>query len=98
MNRKELTRVIRNAAAAKDIAMTLETSSYIVDEVLAALGSSLVSGDGVKIAGFGAFNTVTRKACTKSHPKNPGQMIEVPAKRVVRFKPYSALTDAVAAS
>jgi nucleoid DNA-binding protein len=95
MNRKEITRVIKAEAEAQDIKMTLAQAGCILEAILESFATSLNQGDSVKLSNFGSFDVKNRKACQKSHPQNPGQMIDVAAKRVVRFKPYSALSASI---
>lgn len=56
------------------------------------ISDALAAGEKISIQGFGSFETVTRSARTARDPWT-GDKIEVPEKRVVKFKPGSTLTD-----
>jgi DNA-binding protein HU-beta len=40
----------------------------------------------VKLVGFGTFSVQEKEATTARNPRNPEEIIEVPAKKVVKFK------------
>lgn len=49
----------------------------------------------VKIAGFGQFTLVERPARTGVNPSKPGEKIDIPASKAVKFKPSKTLKDLV---
>ena len=55
---------------------------------------TLGRGEEVTIVGFGSFKVAERKARLGMNPQTK-QKIEIPAARVVRFKPGSELENAV---
>lgn len=65
-----------------------------VDAVLAAIKDALVQGETVQIVGFGNFSVkdVPARQATKPGTK---EKIDVPAKKVVKFKAGKELADAV---
>lgn len=65
-----------------------------VTAILEAITKALVSDDRVEIRGFGSFSTHARAARTGRNPAT-GQSVQVPAKRVVRFKPGVELRERV---
>lgn len=65
-----------------------------VDAVLYALQAELKAGNKVAIVGFGSFEVKHRPARDARNPSN-GEIIIVPAKNVVKFKPGAKLLQAV---
>lgn len=68
----------------------------ITDGVFSIITESLIEGkDGiVRIHGFGTFEVTQRAARSGRNPKT-GETIAIPARRMVRFRPASALKDAL---
>jgi len=64
--------------------------SVILDEIQKALKK----GDKVTLTGFGTFSVSKRKARTGRNPKT-GASIQIPAKKVPKFKAGSVLKKAV---
>ena len=89
MNKKELVGAMADAA---DISKA--TAEKALNGMLAAVTGALSEGDKVTLVGFGTFSTVKR---SKRKAKNPrtGEMIDIPAKTVAKFKPGSKLAEAV---
>ena len=59
-----------------------------------AIASAMVRGDEVAVAGFGVFATSQRAAREARNPRT-GEVVQVPAMRVPKFKAGKALKDAV---
>ena len=59
---------------------------------------SLSHDEEVTIAGFGTFSSRIRAARKGVNPRNPSQIIDVPAVKVPKFKAGKALKDALKAS
>ena len=64
----------------------------LFEDILAAV----VSGEAVKIPGFGQFKVRDRAARMARNPAT-GEQVKVPAKRVFKFLPAKALKEAVMA-
>lgn len=54
------------------------------------IGEATKSGEGVVLVGFGSFTISERSARQGINPRTK-ETIEIPAKKVVKFKPGSAL-------
>ncbi|MGH2666019.1 HU family DNA-binding protein [Flavobacterium sp.] len=81
MNKSDLiSRVSENTNVSK------VQAKEIIDATFAAIEKGVKEDGRAVFAGFGTFNTVTRKARTGRNPQT-GQPIEIPAKTVVKFKP-----------
>jgi len=79
----------------EEIGGTKAQAERVVNGLFEAITNSLKKGDEVTIAGFGAFTAKMRAARTARNPRT-GEPVQVPAKRVPKFKAAKALKDAVA--
>ena len=68
----------------------------LVDGLFDDIQAAVVSGDPVKIPGFGQFKVRDRAARMARNPAT-GEQVKVPAKRVFKFLPAKALKEAVMA-
>ncbi len=71
-------------------------SSKAVDAVLEAISDSLGSGNEIRLVGFGTFSVANRAATRGRNPRT-GELIQIPATKLPKFKAGKALKDAVAA-
>ncbi len=58
-----------------------------------AVMDAVASGDKVTLVGFGTFYVTKRKARTGRNPQT-GKKMKIPAKKVVKFRPGSRLSEA----
>ena len=63
-----------------------------VDKAFEAMASALVEGEEVNITDFGRFKVVSRAARVGRDPRT-GAKVDIPAKRVVKFKPSLGLRN-----
>ena len=82
------------AAVAETADLTKAKATEAVDAVFAAIEGALKANDEVRLVGFGSFSTSTRKATTGRNPQT-GAAIQIAESTTVRFKPGTALKDAV---
>jgi len=68
----------------------------LVDGLFEDIQAAVVSGEPVKIPGFGQFKVRDRAARMARNPAT-GEQVKVPAKRVFKFLPAKALKEAVMA-
>ena len=66
-----------------------------VDAFLETLTEVLVNGDEVTFTGFGKFSVAQKEARLCRNPKT-GEQVQVPAKKVAKFKAGKSLADKVA--
>ncbi len=59
-----------------------------------AVTEALKQGDKVTLIGFGTFSVAQRKARQGRNPQT-GEVIEIPAKKIVKFKPGSRLSESI---
>ncbi len=69
-------------------------AEQVVDSVIDTITKTLQRGDEVSIAGLGIFSAKMRAARTARNPRT-GEMVDVPAMRVPKFRAAKALKDAV---
>lgn len=81
-------------AVAKDADLSKKAAGEAVDSVLNSITKALKKKDKVTLIGFGTFSVQKRKARTGVNPAT-GEKIKIKAKNVVKFKPGTALSDAV---
>ncbi|PIV58664.1 MAG: DNA-binding protein [Bacteroidetes bacterium CG02_land_8_20_14_3_00_31_25] len=89
MNKTELIDAI-----AGDAKITKVDAKKALDAFIASTTKALKKGDRVALVGFGSFGVSKRKARTGRNPQT-GKAIQIPAKKVVRFKPGSELTGTI---
>jgi DNA-binding protein HU-beta len=87
MNKTELV----NAIAAES-GLSKVDSKKALDAFISSVSTTLKSGDKVVLVGFGSFTVVQRKARTGINPSTQ-KPIQIPAKKVVKFKAGSELSD-----
>jgi DNA-binding protein HU-beta len=69
-------------------------ASKMLDLVLNSITEALAKGEDVTLKGFGTFKIVELAARTGRNPQT-GKALQIPAKKVVRFKAGSDLSDKV---
>ena len=89
MNKAELIK-----AVASDADISSADAARAVDSVFGAITDTLRSGSDVRLAGFGSFSMVERKAKSGSNPRT-GEAISIPASKQPKFKASKTLKDAV---
>jgi len=81
-------------AIAKDARVSKALAGTVLDSAINAVTKSLRKGDRVALAGFGIFSVVRRKARSGRNPQT-GRPINIPAKKVAKFKAGAKLAKAV---
>ena len=80
------------------MAEEMNTNKHVADEALTALGKvlefQLLNGQSLLIPGIGTFS-VQQKAARSGRDPQTGAVIEIPAKKLVKFKATKTLADAV---
>ncbi|MEO6836296.1 MAG: HU family DNA-binding protein [Candidatus Tumulicola sp.] len=91
MNKVDLTR-----SAMERLELSRKDAVALIDGVFEDIQAAVVSGEPVKIPGFGQFKVRDRAARMARNPAT-GAQVKVPAKRVFKFLPAKALKEAVMA-
>jgi DNA-binding protein HU-beta len=81
MNKSEL---IKAAAAKAEVSAAL--AAKVLDAALEAAVEAVKKGEGVQLVGYASV-AVANKAARKAKNPRTGEIINVPARRVVRIKP-----------
>lgn len=81
-------------AVAKDVSISRALAGKALDSAIAAVAKALGRGERVTLPGFGTFSVSTRKARSGRNPRT-GETIKIPAAKTAKFKPGSALKQAV---
>ncbi len=85
MTKKELVSTI-----AKEAGLTVKDAGKAVNVFVAAVGKAMKKGQRLQLPGLGTFSVVKRSARVVRNPRT-GAKLNVPAKKVVKFKPAPAL-------
>jgi len=91
MTKPQLVEEVAKAAKLKK-----KDAAAAVEGVLESVKKALKKGDKVQIVGFGSFEVRKRKARTGRNPRNPAEVIKIPATKVPVFRPGKQLKDTVA--
>jgi DNA-binding protein HU-beta len=89
MNKVDLIR-----SAMERLEMSRKDAIALVDGIFEDIQAAVISGEPVKIPGFGQFKVRDRAARIARNPAT-GEPVKVPAKRVFKFLPAKALKEAV---
>ncbi len=88
MNKGQLVEQMATGAGISKAAAERALNAFM-DAVMDAVSS----GDKVTLVGFGTFYVTKRKARTGRNPQT-GKKMKIPAKKVVKFRPGSRLSEA----
>jgi len=89
VNKAELVEEVSNQTG-----LTKKTSREAVDVITSVVTDALVGGEKVTLVGFGTFQIMERKARTGRNPQTGG-IIQIPAKKVPKFRPGKDLRETV---
>jgi DNA-binding protein HU-beta len=89
MNKTELINQIAESAN-----ITKKEAGNALQSFIMAVTDTLEKGDKLQLVGFGTFSVTQRSAREGRNPQT-GKTIKIPAKKVVKFKVGSKLSEAV---
>lgn len=89
MNKKQLIDVM-----AKKAAITPEVAGKALDAFVDSVTEALKAGENVQLVGVFSFQVIKRPARVGRNPAT-GAVINVPAKKVIKFKAGKSLEDAI---
>ena len=89
MNKDELI-----AKVANSVGVSKTDAAKSVDAVFSNITSSLKGGNEVRLVGFGTFVVANRAATTGRNPRT-GESIQIPAKKVPKFRAGKSLKETV---
>ncbi|HCM82533.1 DNA-binding protein [Candidatus Giovannonibacteria bacterium RIFCSPLOWO2_12_FULL_44_25] len=94
MNKSQLAEQVYEMHTKKGVDVSKKHADEVVDFVFDTITGALKKGEEVSISGFGVFLVKSRKARTARNPRT-GEMVQVPATTVPRFRAGKALKEAV---
>ena len=89
MNKRELVE-----AVADQTGLTKKVSGEVVNGIISAITDSLAREERITLVGFGTFQVRQRKAREGRNPRT-GKKLEIPAKKVPKFRAGKKLREAV---
>jgi DNA-binding protein HU-beta len=75
--------------------LTKKDAEQALNAFMGAVEEALVSGDKVQLVGFGTFETRERAARQGRNPRNPEEVIDIPASKAPVFKAGKGLKDTI---
>jgi integration host factor subunit alpha len=96
MSEKTLTRMDLSEAVFREVGLSRNESSDLVEAVLKHISDALAAGDTVKISSFGTFSVRSKTARVGRNPKT-GDEVPISPRRVLSFRPSHMMKDHVAA-
>lgn len=75
--------------------LTQPEAALALQIVLEAITESLATGGHVEFRDFGVFEVVTRKARIGRNPNKPEDTVDIPERKVVKFKPSKKMKATV---
>lgn len=90
MNKSELV-----ASIAEKSNLTKKDAELALNAFISSVEEALVDGDKVQLVGFGTFEVRQRKAREGRNPRNPEEVIQIPASKAPVFRAGKALKEIV---
>ena len=78
----------------KECALGKAVAEQVLASVLGVITDAIAAGEKVALLGFGTFSVSERAAREGRNPQT-GEAMNIPAKKVVKFKAGTKLTDSV---
>ncbi len=95
MSDKTLTRMDLSEAVFREVGLSRNESSDLVERVLELVSDALVKGEQVKISSFGTFSVREKSARVGRNPKT-GEEVPISPRRVLTFRPSHLMRDRIA--
>ncbi len=83
------------AAMAEKSGLTKKDAESALNAFMKSVGEALVKEEKVQLVGFGTFEVRHRKAREGRNPRNPEQVIKIPASKAPVFKAGKTLKESV---
>lgn len=71
---------------AENTGVSKKQTEEVVNEFMEVIKQALMEGEEVKLVGFGNFEIKEQGERVARDPRDPNKVINIPAKRVVKFK------------
>ena len=82
------------SALAEKTGATKKAAEASLDALTETITDALKKGEKITLVGFGSFE-VKKRAARKGRNPQTGKTISIPAKKVVKFKPGTELSNAI---
>ena len=79
----------------KETGMIQEDVFAILQKVLDYISESLIKGETVEFRDFGVFEVTVRKSRIGRNPNRPENVVTIPERKVVKFKPGKQMKEIV---
>ena len=89
-----LTRMDLSEAVFREVGLSRNESSELVESVLGSISDALVRGETVKISSFGTFSVRQKAARVGRNPKT-GEEVPITPRRVMSFRPSHLMKERV---
>lgn len=94
MAEKTLTRADLSEAVHREVGLTRQESSDLVQSMLGLISDTLASGQPVKLSSFGSFQLRDKTGRMGRNPKT-GEEVPIDPRRVLVFKPSQVLKEKI---
>ncbi|WP_340251637.1 integration host factor subunit alpha [Roseobacter sp. HKCC-CH-9208] len=95
MSNKTLTRMDLSEAVFREVGLSRNESSDLVERVIELMSDALVDGGQVKISSFGTFSVRAKAERIGRNPKT-GEEVPITPRRVLSFRPSHLMKERVA--
>ena len=95
MSNKTLTRIDLSEAVFREVGLSRNESSDLVERVIELMSDALVDGGQVKISSFGTFSVRAKSERIGRNPKT-GEEVPITPRRVLTFRPSHLMKERVA--
>jgi integration host factor subunit alpha len=95
MSNKTLTRMDLSEAVFREVGLSRNESSDLVERVIELMSDALVDGGQVKISSFGTFSVRAKSERIGRNPKT-GEEVPITPRRVLNFRPSHLMKERVA--
>src|SRR6056300_73629 len=95
MSNKTLTRMDLSESVFREVGLSRNESSDLVERVIELMSDALVAGGQVKISSFGTFSVRAKSERIGRNPKT-GEEVPITPRRVLSFRPSHLMKERVA--
>lgn len=71
---------------AENLEISKKQTEEVINEFMEVIKSALQEGEDVKLVGFGNFEIKEQGERVARDPRDPNKVINIPAKKVIKFK------------
>ena len=71
---------------AENLKISKKQTEEVINEFMEVIKGALEEGEDVKLVGFGNFEIKEQEERVARDPRDPNKVINIPAKKVVKFK------------